>query len=85
MNIELILLNFSLDRYDLCYAERDKISRRLINKSSHTIYDQVAYNQYRFVCLLIILLAIDITSFLQQFMMSVSRAPRMSVFIIRFI
>ena len=36
----------------VCYAECDKISRRLINKLRHTIYYQVAYNQYQFVCLL---------------------------------
>ena len=34
------------------YAKCDKISRRRINKSSHTIYYQFAYNQNQFFCLL---------------------------------
>ena len=51
-----LLIDFSRTQHDwegirchsaVCYAECDKISRWLISKSSHTIYYQVAYNQYQ--------------------------------------
>ena len=54
--VSVVLLlrgNLALVRDSIvCYAKCDKILRRLINKSSQTIYYQVTYNQYQFVCLL---------------------------------
>ena len=43
VSILYLALNFSTKKYSIiCYAECDKISRRLINESSQTIFDQVA-------------------------------------------